>query len=252
VNPPKLLWGLSHDLSSGSLLVQLRGQRLSPAVVELYRGWVHAVDVFPVEPALFPRGNRVSLRGEDALRLLLRRDDADWRFDALKPALKRGSCAPFHPAAVIRNVVPVDLPRMRALAPETLLQLSQAPHPSCIGIDERALVAFLGRPHTIAELIAARPCPFERAQALLSFLEQMGTLSITAALSSNDAYALLELPGGASRARSSAPIGGSPASSIPTPTRAPTPTSAASSSAASPPWSPPIDGCRRWCKVPRP
>jgi hypothetical protein len=98
VNPPKLLWGLSHDLASGSVLVQLRGQRLSPAVIELYRGWVHAVDLFPVEPALFASGARPSLRGEDALRALLKRDDADWRFDAKLAPLKRGSCAPFHPA----------------------------------------------------------------------------------------------------------------------------------------------------------
>jgi hypothetical protein len=197
VTPPKLLWGLSHDLASGTVLVQLRGQRLSPAVIELYRGWVHAIDVFPIEPALFGSGPRTPLRGEEALRRVLKLEEADWRFDAKLPPLKRGSCAPFHPAAVIRNVVPVDTTRMRGLPPEAVLQLTQTPHTSCIGIDERALVSFLARAHSVAEIVAARPCPFERAVTLLSFLEQMGTLSVSTALSRDAAYQLLELAEGA-------------------------------------------------------
>jgi hypothetical protein len=95
-------------------------------------------------------------------------------------------------------VVAVDPSRLRALAPESTLQLTAAPHPSCVGIDERPLVAWLARPHTVAELHQARPAPIERALGILAFLEQMGTLSISAAITPDDAYALLELPAGAS------------------------------------------------------
>ena len=55
------------------------------------------------------------LAGEDALRLLLKRDDVDWRFDEKLPLLKRGAAwRPFHPAAIIRNVVGADGDAFRA------------------------------------------------------------------------------------------------------------------------------------------
>ena len=195
MNAPKLLWGLSHDLSSGTVLVQLRGQRVSPVRIELYRGWVHAIDLFPIE---FIVGKAPS-RGEDTLRLVLKLADSDWSFDGKLLPLKRGAVAPFHPAAVVRNVIAASgeafLARTR---PATRVQLLSAPHVSCIGLDERALVAYLSRPRTLAEIEAARLCGPARAAALLAFLEAVGALSVDADLTRLQALALLELGDGAS------------------------------------------------------
>jgi hypothetical protein len=190
----QLLFRLSHDLASGTALVQLRGQRLSPAPVELFRGWVHAIDLMPIEPLI----GRAPARGEDALRLLIKRDDGDWRFDAHLVPQKRGACTPFHPAAVIRNLAPSDGDAFRARAGTARLQLLQPPHPSCIGVDERPLVSYLARPRTLAEIDGARLCPPVRAAALLAFLEAVGALSVEAELSQKEALALLELGAGAS------------------------------------------------------
>jgi hypothetical protein len=195
VNAPKLLWGLSHDLASGTVLVQLRGQRVSAVRIELYRGWVHAIDLFPIE---FLVGKAPS-RGEETLRLLLKRNDADWTFDAKALPLKRGACAPFHPAAVIRNVTAAPPEAFAARTrPTTRVQLVHTPHPSCIGLDERALVAYLARPRTLAEIEAARLSGAPRTLALLAFLEAVGALSVDADLTRLEALALLELGDGAS------------------------------------------------------
>lgn len=192
MNAAKLVWSLSHDLQSGTVLVQLRGQRLSPARVELYRGWVHAVDLVPIETVV----GRAPARGEDALKLILRRSDADWTFDPKQPGTKRGM-GPFHPAAVIRNFVAASGDGFIAKAEGARLQLLHRPHQSCIGLDERALVAFLDRPRTWADVEMAALCPPSRALPLLAFLEQIGALGLEKTLARDEALLLLELSPGA-------------------------------------------------------
>lgn len=188
----KLIWGLSHDLASGTVLVQLRGQRLSPARVELFRGWVHAVDLVSIESVV----GRAPARGEDALRVIFKRTDADWTFDPKQAGTRRGM-GPFHPAAVIRNFVGAIGDGFRAHAEGARLQLAYRPHQSCIGLDERSLVAFLDSPRTLADIDAAALCPPSRALPLLAFLEQIGVLSVERTLARDEAYVLLELPAGA-------------------------------------------------------
>jgi DnaJ-domain-containing protein 1 len=192
VNAAKLVWSLSHDLQSGTVLVQLRGQRLSPARVELYRGWVHAVDLVSIETVV----GKAPARGEEALKLILRRSDADWTFDAKIAGTRRGM-GPFHPAATIRNFVGAVGDGFRAKAEGARLQLLHRPHPSCIGLDERALVAFLDLPRTWAEVEKAALCPPFRALPLLAFLEQIGALGLEKTLARDEALLLLELPASA-------------------------------------------------------
>ena len=192
MNAAKLVWGLSHDLASGTVLVQLRGQRLSPARVELYRGWVHAVDLVSVETVV----GKAPARGEDALKLILRRTDADWTFDGKQPGTKRGM-GPFHPAATIRNFVGAVGTGFAAKAEGARLQLLYRPHQSCIGLDERALVAFLDLPRTWADVENAALCPPFRALPLLAFLEQIGALGVEKTLARDEALLLLQLAPGA-------------------------------------------------------
>jgi hypothetical protein len=192
LNAAKLVWSLSHELASGTALVQLRGQRLSPARVELFRGWVHAIDLVSIESVV----GRAPARGEEALRLLLKLADADWTFDPKLAGTRRGM-GPFHPAAVIRNVVGAVGDGFRAKADGARLQLAYRPHRSCIGLDERALVAFLDAPRTLADIDAAALCPPARALPLLAFLERIGVLSLERSLGRDEAYGLLELPVGA-------------------------------------------------------
>jgi DnaJ-domain-containing protein 1 len=193
VQPAHLLWELSHRQRSGVTLAEVRGLRASPVRVELFRGWVHALDWFPLKWTLGPAPSR----GEDQLHALLKRDDVDWRFDEKLAPLKRGPVAPFHPAAVIRNVVAVDGEEFRARARNARLQLVYAPHPSCIGLDEKPLMALLATARTLDEIDRAQPCPPARTGKLLAFLEAMGALSVESELSLAAAYALLELADGA-------------------------------------------------------
>ena len=196
MQPAILLWELSQRQRSGVTLAEVRGLRASPIRVELYRGWVHAIDWFPVKFTLGPPPSR----GEEQLRVILKRDDVDWRFDDKLPVLKRGAVAPFHPAAVIRNVLDVGLDpdafTVRARAAR--LQIVAPPHPSCLGLDERPLVALLAAPRTLAELDRAKLCPPARTARLCAFLEAVGALSVESELSLASAYALLELGDGAS------------------------------------------------------
>jgi DnaJ-domain-containing protein 1 len=194
VQPAHLLWELSHRQRSGVTLAEVRGLRASPVRIELFRGWVHAIDWFPLKWTL----GAAPSRGEDQLHALLKRDDVDWRFDEKLPPLKRGPVAPFHPAAVIRNVVAVDGEEFRARAQRARLQLVYAPHPSCIGLDEKPLIALLATARTLDEIDRAQPCPPARTGKLLAFLEAMGALTVESELSLAAAYALLELAEGAS------------------------------------------------------
>jgi len=193
VQPAILLWDLSHRQRSGVTLAEVRGLRASPVRVELYRGWVHAIDWFPLKWTL----GAPPSQGEEQLRILLKRDDVDWRFDEKLPALKRGPVAPFHPAAVIRNSIAADGEAFRARIGDAKLQLLQQPHTSCIGLDERPLIAMLASPRTLAELDATRVTPPLRVSRLCAFLEAVGALSVESELSLAAAYKLLELADGA-------------------------------------------------------
>jgi hypothetical protein len=175
--------------------------------VELVRGWVHAVDLEPVAP-LFASGRapfRLAPRGEDRLTLLLRRHDTRWTFDMHLALTQHGAVTPFHPAAVVRNIVAARLPdeeAWRARAGTGRLRLVMPPHASCLGHDEKPLVSFLATPHNLAELDAARLCPPARAARLLAFLDAVGAITLDHAValelvSLRDAYARLELPDGA-------------------------------------------------------
>ena len=194
MQPAILLWELAHRQRSGVTLAEVRGLRASPVRVELFRGWVHAIDWFPLKWTL----GAPPSAGEDQLRVLLKRDDVDWRFDEKLPLLKRGAVPPFHPAAVIRNVVAADAEAFRArVAGGARLQLVTQPHQSCIGLDERALVAMLAAPRTLDELERVQPAPPGRAARLCAFLDAVGALSVESELSLASAYALLELADGA-------------------------------------------------------
>ena len=194
MQPAILLWELAHRQRSGVTLAEVRGLRASPVRVELFRGWVHAIDWFPLKWTL----GAPPSAGEDQLRVLLKRDDVDWRFDEKLPLLKRGAVPPFHPAAVIRNVVAADADAFRArVAGGARLQIVTQPHASCIGLDERALVAMLAAPRTLDELERVQPAPPGRAARLCAFLDAVGALSVESELSLASAYALLELGDGA-------------------------------------------------------
>ncbi|MGZ3406758.1 MAG: J domain-containing protein [Polyangia bacterium] len=193
--PGLLVWELSHRLRSGVTLAELRGLRASPVRIELYRGWVHAIDWFPLKYTL----GAAPSSGEEQLRVLLKRDDVDWRFDDKLPLLKRGAVPPFHPAAVVRNALAADGDAFRARAANgARLQLVTQPHPSCIGLDERALVAMLASPRTLEELERAQLTAPARVARLCAFLEAVGALSVESELSLASAYALLEIGDGAS------------------------------------------------------
>jgi hypothetical protein len=195
VQPGILLWELSHRQRSGVALAEVRGLRAQPVRVELFRGWVHALDWFPLKWTLGPPPSQ----GEEQLRAILKRDDVDWRFDEKLPLLKRGPVAPFHPAAVIRNTIAADGEAFRARAANgARLQLVTQPHASCIGRDERPLVAMLVQPRTLEELERAQVTPPARVARLCAFLEAVGALSVESELSLASAYALLELGEGAS------------------------------------------------------
>jgi hypothetical protein len=188
VQPGILLWELSHRQRSGVALAEVRNLRAQPVRVELFRGWVHALDWFPLKWT----------QGEEQLRVVLKREDVDWRFDEKLPLLKRGPVAPFHPAAVIRNVMATDGEAFRARAAAgARLQLVSQPHASCIGLDERPLVAMLAQPRTLEELERVQVTPAVRVWRLCAFLEAVGALSVESELSLASAYALLELGEGA-------------------------------------------------------
>jgi len=192
-SPGILLWELSHRQRPGVTLAEVRGLRAQPVRIELFRGWVHAIDWFPLKWTLGPPPSQ----GEEQLRIILKRDDVDWRFDDKLPLLKRGAVAPFHPAAVVRNVLAADGDAFRLRVPATArLQLVSPPHASCIGLDERPLVAMLATARTFEELDRAGVTPPARVARLCAFLEAVGALSVESELSLASAYALLEVADG--------------------------------------------------------
>ena len=65
MQPGILLWELSHRQRSGVTLAEVRGLRASPVRIELFRGWVHAIDWFPLKWTLGPPPSQ----GEEQLRV---------------------------------------------------------------------------------------------------------------------------------------------------------------------------------------
>jgi hypothetical protein len=194
----RLLYELGQTAATGVCLVEPPRARAARARVELVRGWVHAVDAAPAA-ALLP-GGRVPPRAEDALLKLCGLADARASFDAQLPREKRGACDPFQPAQVVRNAVDalgLDPAGWRARVGPRAVRLRAPPHASCLGRDERPLVAYLARPHTLVEIDAARLCTPVRAARLCAFLFAVGALEVGAVSASP--WALLDLPEGAPR-----------------------------------------------------
>jgi hypothetical protein len=191
--PAKLLWDFAHQLGTGVIVAELRSLRAQPIRIELFRGWVHAIDWFPLKWIVGPAPSG----GEEQLRVLLTRDDVALRLDDKLPPQKRGAVKPFHPAATIRNAVVVDGAAFRARVADRTLGLRGAPHSSCIGLDERSIISALATPRTLDQLDALGSCTRERIARLCAFLDAMEILVVGASLSAASAYALLELPDGA-------------------------------------------------------
>jgi DnaJ-domain-containing protein 1 len=184
----RLLFDLSHAQKTGICLVPLPSRRMGKPRVELRQGWVYAVE--PRAPT-----------GEEALRQLLKvaeedQPAIDFRSDV--PSEKYGACTPFHPAAVLRNhydALGLEPRRWRSRLGQGTVELKTRPHPSCLGQDERDLIAFLTRPRTLDEIEASGLCQSPRTDRLLSFLAAVGALETVGG--GESAYTLLELPEGA-------------------------------------------------------
>jgi hypothetical protein len=198
VQVARRLWELGHGQATGTLRVVRTDGSTAPLNVELQHGWVHAV---ALSPAYSLVGDPPE-RGEDRLRVFLRLAETHYRLDAFSDRArpeKRGACPPFHPAVVVRNHVDaqgVDQILWRARVGGGRVQLSVTPHPSCLGLDERPLAAFLSRAHTLAEIDASGLAPPERTARLVAFLDAVGALIVTADAGASP-YAALELPEGA-------------------------------------------------------
>jgi hypothetical protein len=200
VQVARLLYELGQAARSGVCLVLLPDGRLGEARVEVYRGWVHAVDAHPARRYL---GGKVPPRGEDALAALLRLErehELKPRFDAELPLEKKGACTPFHPAALVRNALDalkLDVAAFRAKIGVGTVSIPQPPHASCLGSDERPLVAYLKKARTLDEIEKADLCVPSRAMRLLVFLDAVGALEIEAVVAGSP-YSLLGLAEGAS------------------------------------------------------
>jgi hypothetical protein len=193
------LWELAQNQATGTLRLVRTDASTAPLRLELHHGWVHAVELSPAYSIV----GDAPPRGEDKLRVFLRLSDQQYRYDNFfenMPAAKVGKCAPFHPAVVVRNHVDaqaVDQVLWRARVGAGRMHLPKPPHPSCLGQDERPLVAYLSRPRTLAEVDAANFCPPPRTARLVAFLDAIGALVVTVDADAT-AYAVLELTEGAS------------------------------------------------------
>jgi hypothetical protein len=201
VQVARLLFQLGQAARSGVCLLEVSMGKGAPgeARIELYRGWVHAVDASGARRWL---GGKVPPRGEDALFAMLRLEELGGlsaRFDSELPLSKRGACTPFHPAALVRNAVDAvkrDHNAFRLRLGVGTVSLPHPPHASCLGSDERPLVAYLKRPRTLEEIDGADLCAPSRAARLLTFLDAVGALEVEARPLVSP-YGLLGLPEGA-------------------------------------------------------
>jgi DnaJ domain len=199
VQVARRLWELGHGNATGTLRVVRSDSTTAPLLVELYNGWVHAVSLSPAYSLV----GDAPERGEDKLRVFLRLSESHYRLDTFSDkakAEKRGACQPFHPAQVVRNHVDsqaLDQILWRAHVGGGKVQIAKPPHPSCLGLDERPLVAYLTRPRTLAEIDAAAFVTPDRTARLISFLDAMAALQVTLDAGASP-YAALELAEGAS------------------------------------------------------
>ncbi len=183
----RLLFTRSTSLATGVLYVYSRsGTRR----IELRQGWVHAIDAGPSAPA----------RPEAQLRYVMRlRAPAEFHPNASMSAWR--TISPFHPAPSIRNHIEaqhLQPEQVRRRVGQNRISIGIQPHSSCIGWDERPLIAYMAQPHTLRELEESGVCPSMRVLRLIMFLDAMGALSLhqtTHPLA--DAYALLGLIPGA-------------------------------------------------------
>lgn len=183
----RLLYARSAASATGVLYVYSRsGTRR----VELRQGWVSAIDAGPSAPA----------RPEAQLRYVMRlRAPAEFHPSATMTAWR--TIAPFHPAPSIRNHVEaqhLQPDQVRRRIGQQRIAVTTPPHPSCIGWDEKPLLAFMVQPHTLEEIERAGICPPLRTIRLVCFLDAVGALSFfPAAHPLADAYAQLGLIPGA-------------------------------------------------------
>ncbi len=198
----RLLYEAGQAAWSGVCLVTLPDKRAGEPRIETYRGWIHAVDLAPAKKLL----GKIPARGEDALAALLKLEREPGkltaRFDQEAALNKRGACTPFHPAALVRNAIDAlkpDISGFRARVGTGTVALIQAPHSSCLGSDERPLIAFLKKPRTLDDIDRADLCAPSRASRLLVFLDAIGALE-TEDEPIASPYSLLGLADGASQA----------------------------------------------------
>jgi hypothetical protein len=193
------LYELGHAQANGTLRAVRVDGSTAPLRLAMVGGWIHAVELSPAYSLI----GDAPERGEDRLRLFLKLTDEQYRFDAWTESArpeKHGPVAPFHPAVVLRNYVDgrnLDLVLWRARVGAGRVQILRAPHPSCLGQDERPLVAYLTRPHTLAEIDSAGLLPAPRTARLLGFLDAIGALEQVSDIDATT-YAVLELHEGAS------------------------------------------------------
>ena len=186
----KLLYTRSAALSSGVLYVYSRsGTRR----IELRQGWVQGLDAGPSGPA----------RPEAQLRYIMRlRAPCEFHPGTVLTSWK--VITPFHPAPSVRNHVEAqhlqpEQTRRRIGAQRITVTIQ--PHPSCVGWDEKPLLAHLSQPRTLRELEEMNFCPAARMLKFIAFLEAMDALNIFAAAAAPqaDAWSLLGLAPGASQ-----------------------------------------------------
>ena len=186
----KLLFARSAALSTGVLYIYSRsGTRR----IELRQGVINALDAGPSAPA----------RPEAQLRYLLRlRAPADFHPGSVFSSFR--VITPFHPAPSIRNHVEAQnlLPdAFRRRLGAQRLSVAIPPHPSCVGWDEKPLLAFISQPRSWAEIEDRNFCAAARALKFVAFLDALGALTLYAPAMSpmSEALALLGLTPGASQ-----------------------------------------------------
>jgi|GEM_PF-5394330 len=194
----KLLYAVSVGAEPGTIRLARPDGVTAPLLVEIQRGWVHAVHLSPAYAAI---GTAPPL-GEDRLRVLLKLAESysEPTFTARAPVSKWGACAPFHPGQVLRNHVDAlgpDPMLWRFRLGEGRIKVALPPHATSLGGDERPLCGYLtvsGR--TAAEIDAVGLCPPERARRLLAFLDAIGALAYDFRGVASP-FAVLDLPDGA-------------------------------------------------------
>ena len=170
----RLLFALASRERTGTLTIRNDASPSSILRIELERGYVYSL-----------QGAPRSSRPDDMLREILRlAADARGEFvDGEKP-LRLGRVTPFHPAVLVRNHVEGRLPQdagveVRARARDEALRLLFPPHASCLGRDERPIVAMLAAaPRSFAALDATGVTPPSRIERLVAFLDAVHSLAV--------------------------------------------------------------------------